>query len=114
MRHPDSMNPMKPFTINCDASLIGLGAALHQRDSQLKEYSLAFASRTLHPKEKKRTITELEALPFVWALVTFRIYIEGTSTLVRADHSFLLWLRNNADETAKLARWVFRLQDFNS
>ena len=68
MRHPD---PAKPFYIDCDASIIGLGAALHQRDAHNKEYPVAFASRTLRPNEKKWTITELEALAVVWLLKHF-------------------------------------------
>ena len=109
MRHPD---PMKPFIIDCDASVVGLGAALHQKDDQGKEYPVAFASRTLRPNEKKWTITELEALAVVWALETFRIYVEGTRTYVRTDHSPLLWLRNNVGKSIRLARWILRLQDF--
>ena len=84
MRHPD---PTKPFVIDCDASILGLGAALHQADEKGKEYPIAFASRTLRPNERKWTITELEALAVFWALETFRVYIEGSLTLVRTDRS---------------------------
>ena len=103
MRHPD---PTKSFIIDCGASIIGLGAALHQTDEHGKEYPVAFASRTLRPNEKKWTINELEALAVVWALETFRIYVESSRTLVRTYHTPLLWLRNNAGKSTRLARWV--------
>lgn len=32
--------------------------------------------------------------------------------MVRTDHSPLLWLRNNAGKSTRIARWVLRLQDF--
>ena len=109
MHHPD---PKKQFIIDCDAALEGLGAVLHQQGDDKKEYPICFASRSLKPNEKKWTITELEALAVVWALETFRIYIESAKVLVRTDHSPLLWVRNNAAKSARLARWLLCLQDF--
>lgn len=67
MRHPD---PTEPFTLDCDASILGLAAALHQTDEKDKESPLAFASRTLRSNERKWTITELKALAVAWALET--------------------------------------------
>lgn len=58
MKHPD---PSKPFIIDCDASVTGLGAVLQQKDKKGKENSVAFASRTLRTDRHKGTITELEA-----------------------------------------------------
>lgn len=43
MRHPNSR---KPFINDCDASLIRSGAALHQRDNNLKEYLLRLLANT--------------------------------------------------------------------
>lgn len=110
MAHP---RPGDPFIIDCDASSTGLGAVLSQYDDQGAERPIYFASRYLRPAERKWAITELEAYAVVWALETFRNWIEGSPTLVRTDHSPLLWLRNNAGKTGKLARWVLRLQEFN-
>ena len=77
-----------------------------------KDYLVCFASHSLKPNEKKWTITELEALAVVWALETFRVYIESVKALVRTDHSPLVWVRNHAAKLARLARWVLCLQDF--
>ncbi|PHJ23293.1 retrovirus-related pol polyprotein from transposon [Cystoisospora suis] len=109
MAHPQ---PGKPFVIDCDASILGLGAALSQPDERGLERPIAFASRALRPNEQKWTITELEAFAVVWALESFRVWVEGSPTLVRTDHSPLLWLRNNAGKSTRIARWVLRLQDF--
>ena len=109
MAHP---KPGEPFIIDCDAAAEGLGAVLQQLDEQKRERPICFASRALRPNERKWSATELEAFAIVWALETFRIYVEGSPTLVRTDHSPLLWLRNHAGKSAKIARWVLRLQEF--
>ena len=109
MAHPV---PGELFIIDCDAAAEGLGAVLQQLDEHKRERPIHFASRALRPNERKWSATELEAFAIVWALETFRVYVEGSPTLVRTDHSPLLWLRNHAGKSAKIARWVLRLQEF--
>lgn len=109
MRHPDLA---KLFIINCDASITGLGVALHQHDGHGKEYPVAFASRTLRPNERKWTTTKLKARAVVWAMEAFLIYVEDFCIIIRTDHSPLLWLRKNVGNSVCLAGWVLRLQDF--
>ena len=108
MAHP---RPGLPYVIDCDAAMEGLGAVLSQKVGG-QERPICYASRVLRPNERKWSTTELEAFAVVWALETFRVYVEGSPTLVRTDHSPLLWLRNNAGKSARIARWVLRLQDF--
>ena len=110
MAHPQ---PGQLFLVDCDAAATGLGAVLQQQDKQGREYPICFASRVLRPNERKWSTTELEAFAVVWALKTFRVYTEGSPTLVRTDHSPLLWLRNHAGKSARIARWVLRLQEFS-
>lgn len=109
IRHSDFT---KPFYIDCDASIVDFGAALHQRNAHNREYPVTSASRTLRPKERTRTITELEVLAVLWALETFCKYIEGSRTLAQIDHSLQLLFRINVKTSASFARWVLRLQDF--
>ena len=105
-------HPTKQFIIDCDAALEGLGAVLHQVGDDNKEYPICFASRSLKQNEKSWGITELEALAVVWALETFRLYIDSFKVLARTDHSPLLWIKNNAAKSARIARWVMCLQGF--
>lgn len=109
MAHPQ---PGKEFLVDCDACRIGLGASLAQKDDVGLERPIAFASRLLRPNESRWSTTELEAFAVVWALDTFREYVEGSPTLVRTDHSPLPYLRNQYGKSAKIARWVMALQDF--
>ncbi|KAL8430976.1 hypothetical protein Efla_003967 [Eimeria flavescens] len=73
---------------------------------------IAFARRLLCPNQGRWTTTEWEAYAVVWALDTFRAYVEGSLTLVGTDHSPLPWIRNTVGKSAKIARWVLALQDF--
>ena len=60
--HP---RPGEQFIIDCNASLIGLRAALFQKDERGAERPIAFASRVLRANEKRWSITELEAFAVV-------------------------------------------------
>ena len=96
--------PGKEFIIDCDASVTGLGAVLAQKDEQGHVRPMAFAGRLLRDNETRWTITELEAFAVVWALETFREWVEGSPTLVRTDHSPLPYLKNSIEKSAKIAR----------
>lgn len=52
------------------------------------------------------------ALAVVWALETFRIYVDGSQTLVHTNHGPYLRIRNNVKKSTRLERWVLRLQAF--
>ena len=65
---------MEPFIVQTDASVIGIGAVLSQRQPQTAttnktvERPIAYISRTLKKHEKNYSITHLELLAVSWAL----------------------------------------------
>ena len=65
------------FTLETDASAMGLGAVLSQRAEDGKVHPVAYASRSLSPQEKRYAITELEMLAVVWAVSHFHAYLYG-------------------------------------
>lgn len=85
---------------------------LQQGDTQYRELSICYGRRVLRTSERKWSITDLQVFAGVWALETFRGYIEGSPTLVRTYYSPLLWLRSHAGKSFKLPRWILRLQEF--
>ena len=64
----------KPFTLDTDASGVGLGAVLSQK-FEGKEHPVAFASRMLNSRERNYSTTEREALAIVWGTRHFRAYL---------------------------------------
>uniref|UniRef100_A0A6V7LWV3 RNA-directed DNA polymerase n=1 Tax=Bracon brevicornis TaxID=1563983 RepID=A0A6V7LWV3_9HYME len=101
-----------PFTLQTDASNVGLGAVLTQVIDG-EERVIAYASRALTAAEKKYTVTELECLAVIWSINKFWCYLEGYSFTVITDHSSLRWLHNLRNPTGRLARWALGLLEYN-
>ena len=80
----------KPFVLETDASLKGLGAILaqvHGFEDLKISHPIAYASRALSPAERNYSISELETLAVVWAISHFRAYLYGHQVTVYTDHA---------------------------
>ena len=106
----------RPFVLEVDASLKGLGACLAQRDQEGRLHPVAYASRGLRGAESKYpdySSFKLELLGLKWAVVDkFRDYLIGGTFTVLTDNNPLSHLK-----TAKLGasemRWAAQLAAFN-
>ena len=101
------------FLLETDASGIGLGAVLSQRQPDETIRPISFASRTLQSHEKNYGISELEALGVVWAVKHYRHYLYGHRCTVFTDHEALKSLLNTPQPSGKLARWGMALQELD-
>ena len=99
------------FILETDASGVGLGAILAQKQPDGTVQPIAYGSRTLQQQEKKYGATELEALGVVWAVKHFRHYIYGHHCHVFTNHEPLRSLLNTPHPSGKLARWGLALQE---
>lgn len=105
----------EPFILYKDASNLGLGAVLAQRQDGA-ERVIAYASRSLHPAERNDanySSFKLELLVLKWALSEkFNDYLWGAKVTVVTDNNPLVHL-----QTAKLGaveqRWVAQLANFD-
>ena len=105
-------NFKESFYIYTDASGIGLGAVLMQKDIRGKLRPIAFASRVLNSAEQNYSTTHREALACIWALKHFKDICYGYEIIVRTDHAPVVELFNTKDLTGKLARWRLTVLDF--
>lgn len=100
------------FTVQTDASQVGLGAVLLQGE-QGHLRPIAFVSRKLLPRETRYSTVEKECLAVKWALDSFRYYLMGRRFKLETDHRALVWLGRMKDTNARITRWFLALQPFD-
>ena len=101
----------KPFRLYTDASNIGLGAILAQKQEG-KEKIICCASRTLNNAETNYSTTKKECLAIVWGVQVFRPFLVATHFEILTDHYALQWLRSMKSTSAILHRWAAALEDY--
>uniref|UniRef100_A0A1X7UAH6 Reverse transcriptase RNase H-like domain-containing protein n=1 Tax=Amphimedon queenslandica TaxID=400682 RepID=A0A1X7UAH6_AMPQE len=103
----------KPFVLRTDASGEGLGAVLELIQDDGTSHSIAYASSTVSPHERRYGITELEALGAVRTLKHFRAHIWGHKTTLYTDHSLVRSLFYAKHSCGKLARWSKAVSEYD-
>ncbi|KAI2647109.1 Transposon Tf2-9 polyprotein [Labeo rohita] len=113
LQHPD---PERPFTVEVDASTIGVGAVLSQAVGEPPVlHPCAFFSRKLTPAEQNYDIGNRELLAIKLALEECRHWLEGATypfTII-TDHKNLQYLSEARRLNPRQARWALFLTRFN-
>lgn len=110
-------NSSDPIELYVDASGVGLGAILIQRNQANKPRIVACASKALSQTETKYPQTQLEALAVVWGAERFRFYLTGREFEIFTDGEANEFLFNDAHRLGKRTitraeSWALRLQPF--
>lgn len=103
----------RPFFIQCDASVVGVGSVLFQLTPEGEEHPIAFHSKKLSSAQRKYSVTELECLAAVLSVKHFRAYVEMMPFTIITDHASLKWLMSQKDLGGRLGRWSLKLQTYN-
>ncbi len=70
---------------------------------------IAYASKTLEPREQKWSTYDRELWAIVWSIRHFRHYLQCTEFLIVTDHKPLVGLRKiplDQDPTGRRGRWA--------
>ncbi|GAU48377.1 hypothetical protein TSUD_405390 [Trifolium subterraneum] len=96
------------FVVYCDASTLGLGGVLMQ-----KEKVVAYASRQLKIHERNYPTHDLELAAVVFALKVWRHYLYGSIFEVFSDHKSLKYLFDQKELNMRQRRWLEFLKDYD-
>ena len=110
MAHYNKNLPTKVIT---DASGVGLGGMLLQKQNDGQWKVVLYLSRSLTDVERRYSQTEREALGIVWAIEKLHIYVYGAHFTVETDHKPLKGIfRPGSVVSARLLRWNLRMQPY--
>ena len=109
------MTPGEPFKLIVDASPVGLGVILTQRQKDQSYKPISYASRTLTEAQRNYSQTELESLGVYWSIDRFWMYLQGSENfVVVTDHKPLEIIYNSKTHNAPpiIQRWIMILQGY--
>ena len=100
--------------LTTDASPVGVGAILEQKQEDGSFRPIYYASRKLSKVEMRYSQFEREALAVRWACEKFYLYLYGINFEVRTDHKPLLIVlgAKSKPPSARIERWLLYLQQF--
>ena len=102
----------KPYEIDTDASMTGIGACLMQRDEEGRLKPITFASQKLTSAQSKWSTIEREAYAVIWALGKFEMWTYGTPITLHTDHNPLKYLTEGVLRSARLHRWALAVSRY--
>ena len=104
----------KPFVLETDASLDGLGAVLLQEGEDGKLHPITYRSRSLTKAEKNYHLGKTKFLSLKWAVTDhFKEYLMYKPFIVHTDNNPLTYLFSTPNLNACGHRWVASLANFD-
>ena len=106
-----------PFHVACDASQLGLGAALYQEepleDGTVRRRHIAFASKSLNGAQRNYPATKRELLGIVHALRAFSHWILGEHFILFTDHASLTTMLTTSHRSIVVDNWLDVLLEYD-
>lgn len=97
----------KLFELECDASIVGIGAVLSQEGRPI-----AFHSEKLNEALQKWSTYELELYAIVCPLKHWEYYLAQREFMLYMDHQVLKFINSQTTVNRMHARWVAYLQRY--
>lgn len=106
-------NPSAETELHCDASNLGFGAVLLQRQEDKMFHPIFFFSKRATLQESKYHSYELETLAIIYALRRFNIYLTGIKFKIVTDCKSLTLTLNKKVLNPRISRWALELQEYD-
>lgn len=105
----------KPFILRTDASKLGLGAVLCQKQDSGQVRVVAYGSRATRKSELNYSTHKIEFLALYWAVTKqFHNYLYGAPCFeIKTDHNPLTYVQSTAKLDAVGHRWMAELGAYN-
>ena len=104
----------KPFLLETDASIEGLGVVLSQKQDDGWYHPIAYASRGLKGGKSRYHSSKLEFLALKWAMTDqFKEYLQYQPFLVWTDNKPLTYIMTTPNLDAVGHRWVAAMAGYN-
>jgi hypothetical protein len=105
----------RPFYLDTDASLDGMGAVLSQKDDNNILRPIGYVSKKFNEAQKGYDATKREALALRMAFQSFHYYLEATPvpTIVRTDNEGLVGMIKNKTWSGLVWRWFHFMLAYN-
>ena len=101
-------NFSKPFTIETDASGVGVGAVLMQEG-----HPIAYFSKALSPRHQALSTYEKELMAVVLAVEKWRPYLLGRHFIIKTNHFSLKYLLEQKWSSAFQNKWLPKLLGYD-
>lgn len=106
-------SPYAETELHADASVVGLGAILLQRNDEDRQlHPVHYASWKTSKDEAKYESYRLEVLAIVKALKKFRIYLQPIAFKIITDCQAFTQTMKKKDIPPQIARWALLLEEF--
>ena len=110
LAYPD---PNKEYLLEMDASKLGLGAVLSQKQSDGRYHLVAFRSRALHGVEVNNHSAKLKFLTMKCSITHFQTYLLGHHFKVHMDNNPLTYFLTSPNMNATKQRWISELAKYD-
>ncbi|GBL81177.1 Retrovirus-related Pol polyprotein from transposon 17.6 [Araneus ventricosus] len=102
----------REFIVQTDASHLGIGIVLSQRDDKGDEHPVLYLNKKFTEAQRKYVTTEKECAAIIYAIKKLKYYLDGQHFTNETDHNPLVRLNFNAGTNQRLMRWSLALQPF--
>ena len=110
LQYPDMS---REFEVSTDASDLGHGCILSQRDEQGRDRPVCLASKVFTENDKNWHIRDKEAFACLRTSLTSGIYLLGKPFRWYTDHRSLTWLQTTRDPRGRYSRWLEEISEYD-